>query len=98
MDLVDPKYIRAAGERSECHVDALEYMTSGGGRFVGAYNFKAVRNFLGGNDNYSNIPVGSYSFSSLMQEIGSDPSQKSIIPHIQCYSDQYSWLLVNGVI
>ncbi|WP_370579852.1 hypothetical protein [Snodgrassella alvi] len=60
-ELVDDKWIRyASAEGDALMIDAQEYMTHGGGRFVSAADFEFFKDFFS-----SEFSVGSYDFISM---------------------------------
>ena len=64
-ELVDDKWIRyASAEGDALMIDAQEYMTHGGGRFVSAADFEFFKDFFS-----SEFSAGSYDFISLRKYI-----------------------------
>ncbi|KEQ01524.1 Hemolysin-type calcium-binding repeat (2 copies), partial [Snodgrassella alvi SCGC AB-598-J21] len=60
-ELVDDKWIRDASAKGDAlMIDAQEYMTHGGGRFVSAADFELFKNFFS-----SEFSAGSYDFISM---------------------------------
>ncbi|AHN28798.1 Alkaline phosphatase [Snodgrassella alvi wkB2] len=67
-ELVDDKWIRdASAEGDALMIDAQEYMTHGGGRFVSAANFEFFKNFFS-----SEFSAGSYDFISMWNILKAD--------------------------
>ncbi|WP_283164673.1 calcium-binding protein [Marinobacter sp. M4C] len=65
-DLKSDTLIRPTGDGQEpLIVDLDEYMTTGGGRFVGVENFRYVRNFLAGSDYIEKLQPGTYTTKEL---------------------------------
>ena len=90
-ELVDDKWIRDASAKGDAlMIDAQEYMTHGGGRFVSAADFELFKNFFS-----SKFPAGSYDFISmwnilkaddpLSQEISNDQKIKKFTRAISQY-------------
>ena len=64
-ELVDDKWIRYASAKGDAlMIDAQEYMTHGGGRFVSAADFEFFKDFFS-----SEFSAGSYDFISLRKYI-----------------------------
>ena len=55
-------------------INALEFMTTGAGRYAQVGNFLAVRKFLAGEYNSFLVKGASYSFSSLLKEVNPNAS------------------------
>ena len=67
-ELVDDKWIRDASAKGDAlMIDAQEYMTHGGGRFVSAANFEFFKNFFS-----SEFSAGSYDFISMWNILKAD--------------------------
>ena len=67
-ELVDDKWIRNASAKGDAlMIDAQEYMTHGGGRFVSAANFEFFKNFFS-----SEFSAGSYDFISMWNILKAD--------------------------
>ncbi|KDN12680.1 iron-regulated protein FrpC [Snodgrassella communis] len=72
-ELVDDKWIRdASAEGDALIINAQEYMTHGGGRFVSAVDFKFFRDFFS-----SEFSAGSYDFVSMWNKMKTDQIIKS---------------------
>ena len=64
-ELVDDKWIRYVSAKGDAlMIDAQEYMTHGGGRFVSAADFEFFKDFFS-----SEFSAGSYDFISLRKYI-----------------------------
>jgi Ca2+-binding RTX toxin-like protein len=65
-NLVDENLIRPAGTLGDSvHVDAVEFMATGGGRFADIARFNVVLNFLSEDDYGGQLPPGYYTAQQL---------------------------------
>lgn len=71
--LASDQWIRPEGlGATSMPVNALEYMTTGGGRFVGVHSLPMVRDFLAVTGKYTTLAAGSYTVEQLMEAVGVD--------------------------
>ncbi len=98
LDLKDENLIRSKGGKGAAlTVDMDEFMTTGGGRFVGVELFRYVRKFLEGDDSFYNgvsaIPPGTYTKADILNyyNIGLDNQYVSVKQYYQgIYDEDYA--------
>lgn len=85
--LANEQWIRPSGVTES--MNAVDYMSNGGGRFVGLYTFKMVREFLAAEGNYTDLAAGTYTPSSLYSTITGVTNEDEIKAALNLGVSQY---------